>query len=95
MVSRCWPWRRDNVGKVEVDLKIVIPERVVLGRVKDLEQRSRRITAPACRDLVDLVEQDHRVHGLRFTKRAYYSASLRADIGASMPADLRLIANAT
>ena len=51
-----------HVGQVEVDLQVVVAERVVLRRVEHLEQRRGRVAAPVGADLVDLVEQDDRVH---------------------------------
>ena len=40
----------------------MVAERVVLRRVEHFEQRRRRIALIAGRDLVDLVEHEHRVH---------------------------------
>ena len=54
-----------HVRQVEVDLEVVVAERVVLRRVEHLEQRRRRVAAPVGAQLVDLVEQDDRVHGAR------------------------------
>ena len=51
-----------HVTQVEVDLQIVVPERVVLGRVENLQQCGRGIASPVSADLVDLVEQEHGVH---------------------------------
>ena len=53
-----------------------------------------RVAAPVGAQLVDLVEQDHRVHRARVPQRAHQAAGQRADVGASMPADLRLVADA-
>ena len=55
----------EDVGEVELDVEVVVAERVVLRRVEHLEQRGRRVAAPVGADLVDLVEQDDRVHRLR------------------------------
>src|SRR5690606_36051355 len=44
-----------HVGEVEVGLEIVVAERVVLGRVEDLEQGRRRVTPPVGAHLVHLV----------------------------------------
>ena len=54
-----------HVGQVEVDLEVVIAERVVLRGVEHLEQRRRRVAAPVGAELVDLVEHDDRVHRAR------------------------------
>src|SRR4029079_7451562 len=45
-------------------------------------------------DLVDLVEQDHRVHRPGVAQRAHEAARKRADVRAAMAADLRLVADA-
>src|SRR5207247_989068 len=45
-------------------------------------------------DLVDLVEQYHRVHRPRVAERPHEPARERADVGAPMAPDLGLVANA-
>ena len=57
-------------GEVELDVEVVVAERVVLGRVEHLEQGRRRVAAPIGADLVDLVEHDHRVHRPRVAQSA-------------------------
>ena len=49
--------------QVEVNLEVVVTERVVLRRVEHLEQRRRGVAAVVGAELVDLVEDDDRVHG--------------------------------
>ncbi len=41
----------------------MIREFLILFRVKDLEQRGRRISPEVGSDLIDLVEQKHRIIG--------------------------------
>ncbi len=67
---------------------------MVLGRVEHLEESRGGVAAPVGADLVDLVEHDHRVHRPRIAERADEPARERADVGAAMPADLRLVADA-
>ena len=67
---------------------------MVLRRVEHLQQRRRRVTAPVRADLVDLVQQDHRVHRARVAQRSDQTAGERADVGAPVPADLGLVAHA-
>ena len=89
--------RRDehDVGEVELDLEVVITERVVLRGIEHLEQRRRRITRPATgAQLVDLVEEHDRVHRARLGDGADEPARLCAHVGAPMPADLGLVAHA-
>src|SRR6201999_2408878 len=72
----------------------VVAERRVLRRVQDLQQRRRRVAAPVGADLVDLVEQDHRVHRPRVAQRAHQAAREGADVRAAVAADLGLVADA-
>ena len=87
--------RRDeqHAGEVQLHVEVVVAERVVLRRVQHLEQRGRRIATPVGADLVDLVEQDHRVHGLRVAQRANEPSRQGPDVSPSMPADLGLVAD--
>ena len=72
----------------------MVAERGVLRRVEHLEQRRRRIAAPVGADLVDLVEQDHRVHRPRVAQRPHEPARQGADVGPPVAADLGLVADA-
>ena len=67
---------------------------MVLRRVEHLEQRRRRVAAPVGADLVDLVEQDHRVHRAGVAQGAHEPPGQGADVGAAMAADLGLVAHA-
>ena len=80
--------------EVELDVEVVVAERVVLRRVEHLEQRGRRVAAPVGADLVDLVEHDHRVHRPGVAQRADEPAGQRADVRAPVAADLGLVADA-
>ena len=80
--------------EIDVDLEVVIAERVVLRRVEHLEQRRRRIALEAGADLVDLVEHEHRVHRARLLERLDDAAGNRADVGAAVAADLGFVAHA-
>ena len=88
--------RRDeqHVRQVELDVEVVIAERVVLRRVEHLEQRRRRIAAPVGAELVDLVEHDDGIHRAGVAQRAHEPPGQRADVGAAMAADLGLVADA-
>ena len=84
----------EDLREVELDVEVVVAERVVLRRVEHLEERRGRIAAPVGADLVDLVEHDHRVHRPGIAERADEPARQRADVRAAMAADLRLVADA-
>src|SRR6266540_315880 len=83
-----------HVRQVQLDLEVVVAERVVLRRVEHLEQGRRRVAPPVGADLVDLVQQEHRVHGPGLLDGPDDAAGLGADVGAPVPADLRLVADA-
>ena len=83
-----------HVGQIVVDLEIVIVEGRVLLGVEDLEQRRRRIAAEIGAHLVDLVQQEQRIRGLRLAHRLDDLAGHRADIGAAVTADFGLVAHA-
>ena len=83
-----------HVRQIEIDLEIVVVEGVVLLRVEHFQQRRRRIAAPVGAELVDLVEQEERIGRLRLLHRLDDLAGHRADIGAPVTADFRLVAHA-
>ena len=84
----------DDLRQVELDVEVVVAERVVLRGVEHLEQCRRRVAAPVGADLVDLVQQDHGVHRPGVAQRAHEAARHRADVGAAVAADLRLVVDA-
>ena len=84
----------EHLGEVDLEVEVVVAEGRVLRRVEDLEQRGRRIAAPVGAELVDLVEQDHRVHGAGVAQGAHEAARECADVGAPVTADLGLVADA-
>src|SRR5580765_1905678 len=67
---------------------------MVLRRIEHLEQRRRRIALEPGGNLVDLVEHEYRVHRTRLLQSLHDPAGDGADVGAAMPADLRLVADA-
>ena len=83
-----------HLGQIERHVEVVIAERVVLLRIEHLEQRRRRIAAEIGAELVDLVEDEHRVLRLGAAQPLDDLAGQRADVGAAMAADLRLVAHA-
>ena len=87
--------RNKHVREVEIDLEVVITERVVLRGVEHLEQRARRVTTPVGTELVDLVEEHDGVHGPGFRERADDPARPRADVRAPVTTQLGLVADTT
>ena len=72
----------------------MVDERVVLRRVEHLEQRGRRVALEAVAELVDLVQQEDGVLGARLLDALDDAARERADVGAPVPADVRLVPGA-
>ena len=84
----------EDAREVKRQLDKMIAERAVLRGIKHLKQCRRRIAVEVHRDLVDLIQQKHRV--LRPCAANALDDAPRhcTDIGAAMPTDLRLIADA-
>src|SRR3546814_7664889 len=72
----------------------MILELAILFGVENLEQRRRRIAAEILPELVDLVEQEQRVHRAGLFEIRHDLARQRADIGAAVAADFGLVAHA-
>ena len=72
----------------------MIAEAVILRRIQHLEQRRTRVAAPIRADLVDLIEQDHRVHRSGVAKRPHQAARQSPDVGTPVTADLSLVTDA-
>jgi hypothetical protein len=81
---------REIEGKVEV---VVAVRRVLLG-VEHLEHRARRIAPEVGAHLVDLVDQEDRVARSCVAQRPDDRPGHRADVGAAVAADLRLVPHA-
>ena len=75
-------------------VQVVIAERVVLLGIEHFEQRRRRVAAEVGAELVDLVEDEDRVLRLGAAQPLDDLPGQRADVGAAMAADLRLVAHA-
>ena len=87
--------RNKHVRQVEVELQVVVAERVVLRGVEHLEQRRRGIAAEATGlQLVDLVDEQHGVHRARLGQRAHDATGPRTDVGTPVTTDLGLVAHA-
>jgi hypothetical protein len=83
--------QEQHVGQVELDLQVVVPEGVVLRRVEHLQQRRGRVAPVVGAELVDLVQQDHRVHRAGLADGADDPAREGADVRAAVAADLGLV----
>ena len=83
--------QEDHVAQVEFDLQVVVAEGVVLRRVEHFEEGGGRVAPEVGADLVDLVEQDDRVHRTGLLDRPHDASGQRADVRTPVAADLRLV----
>ena len=83
-----------HVRKIEIHLQIMVVEGGVLLGVQHFQQRRGRIAAIVGAQLVDLVQQEQRIGGLRLLHRLDDLAGHGADIGPPVAADFRLVAHA-
>ncbi len=84
----------EHVAEVVRHLEVVVAELAVLLGVEHLEQRRRRVAPEVSANLVNFIEHDHRVHRPGLLHRLDDPAGQRADVGAPVAADLRLVADA-
>src|SRR3546814_19167507 len=69
----------------------MILELAILFGVENLEQRRRRIAAEILAELVDLVEQEQRVHRAGLFEVRHDLARQRADVSTAVAADFGLV----
>ena len=84
----------EDVREVERHVEVVVAEARVLLGVEHLQHRARRVAAEVGSHLVDLVDHQHRVDRAGVPQRADDRSGHRADVGAPVTADLRLVAHA-
>ncbi len=84
----------EHVRQVERQFDIVVAERIVLLGIEHLEQRRAGIDPEIRAHLVNLVQQKHRVLGPYRLHSLNDPARQCADIGAPVPAYLRLVPHA-
>ena len=85
----------EAAAQVHGHVEVVVEERRVLRRIQELQQRRRRVAAAGAApapELVDLVDQDHGVHGPRLLEALDGLAGHRADVRPPVALDLRDVA---
>ena len=89
--------RRDeqHPRQVIININVVIIERLVLLRIQHLQQRRRRIAAEVAGHLVDLIQQQHRIHRPRLLHRLHNFSRQRPNVRAPVPANFRLVPHPT
>src|SRR4029079_6338181 len=70
--------------EIVFDVEITLLQRVVLFRIEHLEQRRTRVAAEVCAELVDFIEQQHRIHSARLLHHLNDLTGQRADVGTAM-----------
>ena len=83
-----------HAGQVERHGEVIVAERVVLLGIEHFEQRRAGIAVDAGAELVDLVEHHHAIARAGLADRLDDVAGQRADIGAAVAADFRLVVHA-
>ena len=83
-----------HARQVERQVEVVVGEGVVLRRVEHFEQRRRRVAAEIRADLVQFIQQDHRVAAFDAAQGLDDAAGQRAHVGAAVAADFGLVAHA-
>ena len=83
-----------HARQVEGHAEVVVAEGAVLLRVQHLQHRRRGVALDAAPHLVDLVQHHHAVPRAGLADALDDVARQRADIGAPMAADLRLVVDA-
>ena len=68
---------------------------MVLFRIEHFEQRRTRVAAEISAELVDFIEQQHRIHRAGFLHHLNNLSGQCADVGATMTANLSFITHAT
>jgi len=83
-----------HLGQVERDTEVVIAEGTVLSRVEHLHEGRRRVSLERHTQLVHLVQQEYRVLASRPLQSLDDAARQRADVGAPVTPNVRLVARA-
>src|SRR5712692_6369484 len=84
----------EDFGKIVFDVEIMILEHMVLFRIEHFEQSRARIAAKIRAQLVDFVEQQHRIYRSGFLHHLDNLSGQSADVGSSMTANLSLVTDA-
>ncbi len=93
-VERVGRGHEHHFAEIVPHFQVVVLKSVVLVGIEHFEHGGGGIAAEIGRHLVDLVEQKHGVDHFGLFHARYDTAGQCADIGATMAADLRLVAHA-
>src|SRR5262249_7792757 len=84
----------EHTRQIKRNVQVMIPERIVLLRIEDFQQRRCRIATKIRSQLVDFVEHKDRIARSCPADVLDNLSGQRADVGAAMTADLSLVAHA-
>jgi hypothetical protein len=85
---------KENLREIVLDVEVVILEHVILFRIEHFEQGRARIAAEIRAELVDFIQQQHGIHRAGFLHHLNDLTGQRANVGATMTANLSFIAHA-
>src|SRR5437588_4568350 len=85
----------EHLREIVRNLQVVIGKGVILLRIQHFQQGGGRITTILRREFVDFVEKENRVFDAHSLHRLDNTPGQRADIGAAMSANLRLVVHTT
>ena len=83
-----------HLGKIQGHVQVMVPEGVILFRIKHFQKRCGRVSAHVAADFVHLVQHDDGVHGFHLMQGLHDAAGHGAHIGAPVAADLTFIVDA-
>src|SRR5206468_5976557 len=82
---------KENAREIVIDIEIMIPEGTVLLRIEDFKQSRARVAAKIASELIDLVEQDHRIDRSGPFHQLNDLPGQGTDVSSSMAANFRLV----
>ena len=85
---------KHHIRQVIINLQIMILKRRILLRIQNLKQRRTRITAIVRPQLINLIQQEERVHRFRLLHPLNNLARQRTNISTAMPANFTFIPHA-
>ena len=86
---------KHNIGEVECDIHVMIPESRVLFRIEHFKEGRRRISSEIRTEFINLVKQEQWIFRLDIAEPLNDTSRDCTDIGASVSTDLCFVSNTT